>query len=116
MPILGVLYHRGRHSGRLYRTPVGMRRRGDTMIMPRTFGEDAAWYRNIAAAGWGGARYLGLSYTLADPRVVDYAAAQLAFPRYERLQFRLLGINQFLSLRITAIGSIEQSVAYLKEA
>jgi deazaflavin-dependent oxidoreductase (nitroreductase family) len=100
MPILGVLHHSGRRSGRIYHTPLGMRRSGDTVVIPRTFGEDAAWYRNTVAAGWAEATYLGRCYRLVNPQVIDYETAAAAFPNYERLQFRLIGINQFVSLRI----------------
>lgn len=99
MPILGVLHHRGRQSGRMYATPLGMRPLGDAFIMPRTFGKDAAWYLNVKAAGWGVVTYKGRDYTLVDPQVVDYATAAPAFPRYELLQFRLVGINEYLRLR-----------------
>jgi EmrB/QacA subfamily drug resistance transporter len=34
-----------------------------------------------------------------EPEVVDYATARHAFPRYELLQFRLIGINEYLRLR-----------------
>jgi len=100
MPIVGILHHRGRSSGRAYATPLGMRRLGDNFVMPRTFGEDAAWYRNVLAAGGCVVTYLGKDYTLVEPEVIDYATAAPAFPRYERLQFRLIGINEYLRLRI----------------
>ena len=100
MPILGILHHRGRNSGRAYATPLGMRRLGDRFVMPRTFGENAAWYRNVLAAGGAVVTYLGTDYTLVEPEVIDYATAAPAFPRYERLQFRLIGINEYLRLRI----------------
>ena len=99
MPILGVLHHCGRRSGRMYATPLGMRPLGNTFIMPRTFGRDAAWYLNVKAAGWGVVTYKGRDYTLIDPQVVDYVTAAPAFPRYELLQFRLVGINEYLRLR-----------------
>ena len=100
MPILGILHHRGRSSGRAYATPLGMRRLGDRFVMPRTFGENAAWYLNVLAAGGAVVTYLGTDYTLVEPEVIDYATAAPAFPRYERLQFRLIGINEYLRLRI----------------
>src|SRR5438876_2155562 len=100
MPILGILHHVGRRSGRAYATPLGMRQLGDSFVMPRTFGEDAAWYRNVLAAGGCRVTYLGKDYTLVEPEVIDYATAAAAFPRYERLQFRLIGINEYLRLRI----------------
>jgi len=67
--------------------------------MPLTFGENAAWYQNVLAAGWCVVSYRGKSHTLVEPEVVDYPTASLAFPRYERLQFRLLGIHRYLRLR-----------------
>jgi len=100
MPILGILHHRGRSSGRAYATPLGMRRLGDRFVMPRTFGENAAWYLNVLAAGGAVVTYLGTDYRLVEPEVIDYATAAPAFPRYERLQFRLIGINEYLRLRI----------------
>jgi len=100
MPILGILHHRGRVSGRAYATPLGMRPLGNSFVMPRTFGEEAAWYRNVLAAGGCSVTYLGRDYTLVEPEVIGYAAAAPAFPRYELLQFRLIGINEYLRLRI----------------
>jgi deazaflavin-dependent oxidoreductase (nitroreductase family) len=104
MPIVGVLVHRGRTTGRLYSTPLGMRRLGDSFVMPLTFSEGAAWYRNVRAAGWGAVRYMGREYTLVNPEVIDYAAAAPAFPRYELLQFRLVGINEYVRMRQAPSG------------
>lgn len=100
MPILGVLRHRGRMSGRIYATPLGMRPWGDSFVFPLTFRDGSAWYQNVKAAGSGSVTYLGREYQLIEPQVVDYAAAAVAFPRYERLQFRLIGINQYLRMRV----------------
>jgi deazaflavin-dependent oxidoreductase (nitroreductase family) len=104
MPVVGILRHRGRRSGRIYTTPIGMRRLGDSFVIPRTFSDNAAWYLNIRAAGGATAKYLGRTYQLVEPEVVDYATAKPAFPRYELLQFRLIGINEYLRLRIAGGG------------
>jgi len=98
MPILGVLHHQGRQSGRAYATPLGMRPLGNAFFMPRTFGKNAAWYLNVKAAGWCVVTYKGRDYKLIGPEVVDYATAAPAFPRYELLQFRLVGINEYLRM------------------
>jgi deazaflavin-dependent oxidoreductase (nitroreductase family) len=100
MPVVGILRHQGRRSGRMYATPIGMRRLGDGFVIPRTFSENAAWYLNVKASGGASVTYLGRTYRLIQPEVVDYAAAKPAFPRYELLQFRLIGINEYLRLRI----------------
>jgi deazaflavin-dependent oxidoreductase (nitroreductase family) len=105
MPILGVMHHAGRRTGRIYATPLGMRRIGNSFVMPRTFGEDAAWYRNVLAAGGCSVTYLSKVYSLVEPEVIDYATAAPAFPGYERLQFRLIGINEYLRLRIAHSSS-----------
>jgi deazaflavin-dependent oxidoreductase (nitroreductase family) len=100
MPVVGILRHRGRRSGHEYTTPIGMRRLGNSFVIPRTFSDNAAWYLNIKAGGGATVKYLGHNYQLVEPEVVDYTTAQAAFPRYELLQFRLIGINEYLRLRI----------------
>jgi deazaflavin-dependent oxidoreductase (nitroreductase family) len=104
MRVVGVLEHRGRLTGRVFATPLGMRRLGDAFVMPLTFGEEAGWYRNVRAAGWCAVRYMGREHTLLDPEIVDYAAAAPAFPRYELVQFRLIGIHRFLRMRLAPAG------------
>ena len=100
MPVVGIIHHRGRRSGRDYATPIGMRPLGDGFVIPRTFSDNAAWYLNTKVAGGATVTYLGRTYQLVDPTVVDYATARPAFPRYELLQFRLIGINEYLRLRL----------------
>jgi hypothetical protein len=41
-----------------------------------------------------------------QPTIVDKATAKAAFPRYERIFFLLLGIDEFLMLRRTPAGWI----------
>jgi len=67
--------------------------------MPLTFGEAAGWYRNIRAAGWCVVTWRGSDHAVTGPVIVDRAAALPAFPRYERLSLRLIGIEQFVWLR-----------------
>ena len=100
MRIVGVIRHRGRRTGRPYATPLGMRRIGDSFVMPLTFGDSAAWYRNVSASGSCEVTYMGRNYTLTEPEVIDYETAAPAFPRYELLQFRFVGIAQYLRMQI----------------
>lgn len=104
MPIVGILHHHGRRSRRDYATPLGMRPLGDTFVMPRTFSEDAAWYQNVKAAGWCLIKWGGAEHTVFEPTIVDKKTAVAAFPRYERLFFIVLGIDEFLMLRRTPAG------------
>src|SRR5580700_10205371 len=52
MPIVGVVHHRGRKTGRSYATPLGVRpAAGGGFVIPLTFSEASQWYQNILAAG-----------------------------------------------------------------
>jgi deazaflavin-dependent oxidoreductase (nitroreductase family) len=104
MPIVGVLHHVGRRSGRAYATPLGMHLLGDTILLPRTFGDNAAWYQNVLAAGSCAVTYRGKSYSLIDPEIVDYAIAARAFPGFELFLFRVIGINEYLRLHLAPAG------------
>ena len=100
MPVVGIVRHRGRKTGRAYATPLGVRpAAAGGFVMPLTFGEAAGWYRNIVAAGWGVITWRGQDHTVANPVIVGRATALPAFPTYERLALRAIGINQFLWLR-----------------
>lgn len=49
-----VLVHRGRKSGRLYKTPVEVLhddRERDELVVSPMFGRNSDWYRNVVAGG-----------------------------------------------------------------
>ena len=99
MPVVGIIHHRGRKTGRPYATPLGIRpAAAGGFVMPLTFGEAAGWYRNIVAAGGCVITWRGADHTVANPVIIDRATALPAFPRYERLALRTIGINQFVWL------------------
>ena len=100
MPVVGIVHHRGRKTGRPYATPLGIRpATAGGYVMPLTFGESAAWYRNIAAAGGCIVTWRGADHTVTSPVIVDRATALPAYPRYEQLALRAIRINQFVWLR-----------------
>jgi hypothetical protein len=68
--------------------------------MPLTFSQASHWYQNIQAAGSCVITYQGVDHTVAGPVIVDRATAGPAYPRYERLALRLIGINEFVSLTV----------------
>jgi deazaflavin-dependent oxidoreductase (nitroreductase family) len=111
MPVLGVVHHRGRKTGRSYATPLGVRpAAGGGFVMPLTFSRASHWYQNIQAAGWCVVTYQGADHIVAGPVIVDRAAAGPAYPRYERLALRLIGINEFVSLTEAPAGSAAPAV------
>ena len=51
MPIVGVLHHAGRNTGRMYASPLGMRPYRGAFVMPLTFSENAGWYPTSSPPG-----------------------------------------------------------------
>ena len=77
LPPWGVILHRGRRSGRPYRTPLLAFKRGGTAVIALLYGEESDWLRNLRARG-GRLVRLGRTYELSAPRVVDTGAADLS--------------------------------------
>lgn len=102
-PRFGVIEHRGRRSGRMYATPLGVRGFPGGFLIPLTFGPDADWCRNVLAAGECVIRWRGRRYTAVEPRVVDVAEVRdelrAASRPLERLALWLMGTRRFLRLR-----------------
>jgi deazaflavin-dependent oxidoreductase (nitroreductase family) len=102
MPVLGIVHHRGRKTGRLYATPLGVRPAvGGGLVIPLTFSQASHWYQNILAARSCVITYRGADHTVSGPMLVDRATAGPAYPRYERLALGLIGINEFVWLAST---------------
>jgi deazaflavin-dependent oxidoreductase (nitroreductase family) len=71
LPPWAVIVHKGRKSGREYRTPVLAWRSGDRLGVVLYYGERAEWLRNVLAAGGAEVVRGGRTMRLTDPRVVD---------------------------------------------
>ena len=100
LPLYGVVTHRGRRSGKTFRTPVVVRATGDGFIVPMPWGESTDWYRNVRAAGECGIRWKGRDYTVVQPEVIDAATARAAFGAFERAIMSRFGIHYCLRLRL----------------
>jgi deazaflavin-dependent oxidoreductase (nitroreductase family) len=98
-PLYGVLEHRGRRSGKVFRTPVVVRRVGDGFIVPMPWGEGTDWYRNVRAAGEAMIRWNGRTYRVDQPEVLETEAASGNFNPTLRAGMRRFGIRQVLHLR-----------------
>jgi deazaflavin-dependent oxidoreductase (nitroreductase family) len=99
LPGLGVVVHRGRRSGKQYRTPVNVfPRPGGRYVMALTYGPDTDWVKNVVAAG--GCTLLTRSgqVRLTRPRVFHDETRQ-EIRVVERAVLGLLNVNEFLELR-----------------
>jgi deazaflavin-dependent oxidoreductase (nitroreductase family) len=104
LPGYAVVVHTGRRSGREYRTPVNVFRRGGGYAIALTYGPDSDWVRNVLAAGGcrletrGGTIVVGDPVVLRDPR-------RSAVPFLLRPFLRILGVELFLRLSPTTAPS-----------
>jgi deazaflavin-dependent oxidoreductase (nitroreductase family) len=74
LPPWTVILHRGRRSGRPYRTPVLAFRVHQGLIVPVLYGEESDWLRNLKMGG-GHVVRAGRTFAIDRPRVVDSDAA-----------------------------------------
>ena len=96
IPPWAVIEHRGRVSGRSYRTPVNAYRRGSVFAVVVLYGPDSDWVRNLLAAGGGGVVRGGRRYALSGCRVVAVASGDPVLSRVSPVA-RLLGrVSGFL--------------------
>ena len=66
MPVVGIMHHRGRKTGREYATPLGVRPApGGGFVMPLTFSQASQWYQNMLAAGGCVITYRGADHLVA---------------------------------------------------
>jgi deazaflavin-dependent oxidoreductase (nitroreductase family) len=103
-PMAAQIRHVGRQSGRAYVTSVGARINGDVAVIPLTFGNLSDWSKNVRAAGGCTIRVNAQDYHATRPEFLDrQAAAPLlasTFSPVVRASFRMLGIRQYLRLRV----------------
>lgn len=98
LPGFGAVHHRGRKSGRKYRTPVKLFRREDAYVISLPYGSDSDWVRNVLAAGGCDLVTSGRRLRLVDPHVyVD--EEQAAIPVFIRMALKRLNATEFLALQ-----------------
>jgi deazaflavin-dependent oxidoreductase (nitroreductase family) len=98
LPLYGMLVHRGRRSGKTFRTPVVVRPTSDGFIIPMPWGQGTDWYRNVRAAGECVVRWKGRAYPLVQPEVIDAATAAAAFSPVQQAGMARFGIKECLRL------------------
>lgn len=99
-PGWAVVVHRGRRSGRTFRTPLWAFRRRGGFVIALTYGSDADWVRNVVAAGGCELETRKRRYRVAAPRVYrdENATDMPAFIRF--MLRRVIKAPEFLSLDV----------------
>jgi deazaflavin-dependent oxidoreductase (nitroreductase family) len=74
LPPWAVILHRGRRSGRYFRTPLLAFRRDRTVVIALVYGQESDWLRNLRAGG-GHVIRAGRTFTARPPEVIDTSGA-----------------------------------------
>lgn len=101
-PGWGVVVHRGRKSGRTFRTPLWVFRRPNGFVIALTYGPETDWVRNVLVAGGCELQTRRRRYQLGAPVVFrdDNATDMPAFIRF--MLRRVIKAPEFLRLDIVS--------------
>jgi deazaflavin-dependent oxidoreductase (nitroreductase family) len=99
-PGWAVVVHRGRKSGKTFRTPLWAFRRQDGFVIALTYGAEADWVRNVVSAGGCELESRRRRYQVGDPRVYrdENATDMPAFIRF--MLRRVIKAPEFLSVEV----------------
>ncbi|SEK86475.1 nitroreductase/quinone reductase family protein [Streptacidiphilus jiangxiensis] len=104
MPGFGAVLHKGRRSGRVYRTPVKIFRTAGGFTMSLPYGPKSDWVRNVQAAGGCQLVSLGRRFDLVEPRVY-HDREQRVIPRPLRPLLARFKAFDFIELRLAPAGA-----------
>jgi len=96
--------HRGRRSGRRYRTPVNVFPADDGYLIALTYGPDTDWVKNVLAAGGCELETRGRTVRLVSPRLYHDETRRGIRPA-ERQILRAIGVADFMALTSASAGS-----------
>lgn len=100
VPGFGILTHRGHKTGRPYRTPINVFRRGDDYVFFLTYGSDVHWVKNVLSAGECSLRTRGREVILREPVLITDPERRVA-PLPARAVGRVIGAERFLRMRVS---------------
>jgi deazaflavin-dependent oxidoreductase (nitroreductase family) len=96
MPGFGIVVHRGRRTGAVYRTPVNVFRRPGGFRIALTYGR-GDWVRNVLDAAEAKLLTRGRVRRIANPVIVR-DRAHAGFPMPVRLALRAIGADEVLEV------------------
>ncbi|WP_194813760.1 nitroreductase family deazaflavin-dependent oxidoreductase [Nocardia sp. XZ_19_385] len=96
VPPFGTIVHKGRKSGRAYRTPVTVFESEGEYRVALTYGPKVDWVKNLTAAGAFQLEWKGSTLELIEPEVVHDPSASWAPIVVRQL---LIGLNAEYYLR-----------------
>jgi deazaflavin-dependent oxidoreductase (nitroreductase family) len=99
LPAFAVLTHRGRTTGRIYRTPINVFRDGNDFVFFLTYGSDVNWVKNVLATGSCSIETRGRVVDLVEPELITDPELRPAPPHVRVVERRIAGVTQYLRMR-----------------
>jgi len=99
VPGMATVIHRGRRSGRVYRTPVMVFRWSNGRLIALTYGPSTEWVRNVLAAGGCEIEALGRTRRFFRPRLI-HDESRGRVPAVVRVALGVMRVNDFLELTL----------------
>ena len=101
LPYFAVILHRGRVSGRQYRTPVNAFPADGGFIVALTYGR-TDWVRNVLASDGCEIDHRGDRRKLVRPRLIGRTEAATGVPSLVLFVLDLLRVGEFVRLETTS--------------
>ena len=95
-----VVVHRGRRSGRTFRTPVHLDRVGNSFVIALAYGDRADWVRNVLANEGAVIEFGGHATITANPVIVPSAEVVDQLPPRQRRAITMFAVAKCLRLHI----------------
>ena len=99
LPPFATLHHVGRSSGRRFHTPVMAFPSGPRITIALTYGPRVQWLQNIEAGRPARLVRRGRVLVLSDPVRLHGTDGARLVPAWTQVALRLLGTDEFVSLR-----------------
>ncbi|CAM2830964.1 nitroreductase [Mycobacterium intermedium] len=91
LPGTATIEHRGRKSGKPYKTIVSTFRKGNTLAIALGHGK-TDWVKNVLAAGEADVHYTRRSIHLTNPRILPAGSEGAGLPWPARVQLRKMAV------------------------
>jgi deazaflavin-dependent oxidoreductase (nitroreductase family) len=102
LPGFAVVVHRGRRTGRTYRTPVNAYRQGDEFVIVLPYTSHSDWVANVRAANACELVHKGRHVAADQPVLRQGDDATQRFPAFVRPVWRALHVDEALVVRRVA--------------
>jgi hypothetical protein len=89
-------------TGRMYRTPINVFRRGNEYYFFLTYGSDVQWVKNILATGSCSIETRGRVIELVEPELITDPELRPAPPHVRFVERRIAGVTQYVRMRASS--------------